>query len=529
MLKAIVERRERAFIAGCAFLMFAFTGVAARQYNPFVWTTYRECSHIYSIAMNMQQVYFGTDRAILRYDRLQHQWVSPISESNGFSGTRAELVAMDEVFNKLWVLSDNTLSIYVPTIAHWEMEIPRASLPLPNIHSIGFARDSVFIAGNGLVYASLRGSFSWHRRNGTIPAHIAWYGEKANISVKDYPFLTPYYAADPYFNKYPYTAAAVDNKDMWLGTHGYGVFYFNTFTWNGTHYFPGLGHNRVDALFFDGDGFWTGGQSTQGKGFVHINLLSGEAKRFRAEDIYGIVSDDVLAITGNEQYIWLGTTQGLLQHAKEKGLWESYTGMHGLPGNEVLSLQLKAETLFVGTNDGMAMLIQGRSQLSTIDEFSHIPITAFGIHEGKLLIGTDRGVYMRCENAFQEIIDPDNDLGFGVSAIFVDSTTLWFGTIRKGVEVYDTDSATWQEFLPPATISGNYVYALGGNDDFIWVGTNAGISRYKRANGAWRTFTEHDGLAHNQVFAIYVDNEYAWFGTKDGLTRLHYRDPSVPP
>ncbi|GAI47818.1 unnamed protein product, partial [marine sediment metagenome] len=45
-----------------------------------------------------------------------------------------------------------------------------------------------------------------------------WFGEKKKVSIRDYPFLTPYYASDEYFNKYEYTTAAVDNKDMWLGT-----------------------------------------------------------------------------------------------------------------------------------------------------------------------------------------------------------------------------------------------------------------------------------------------------------------------
>lgn len=508
--------------------MLAAVPAQARRYNPFVWATYRECSSIYSIAMNMQEVYFATDGGILRFDRLQNRWLPPVTGSNGFPGKKAELVAVDKTFNKLWVLSEQALSVYVPSISHWETEIARTSLPARTIHSIGFTQDSVYIAGNGAIYAALRGSLSWHRRTGTLPQGIAWYGEKAGISLNDYPFLTPYYATDPFFNKYAYTAAAIDNKDMWLGTDGYGVFHFNTFTWNGTHYLPGIANNRVEALFRDEEGFWIGGSYGTGKGFSHIDFSTGVGEHFRAEDIYGIISDNVHAITGNERTVWFGTNEGLLRYEKEQDLWKTYTISNGLPGSNVLSLQLKADTLFVGTDDGLGMLTPGRTEMVTMDEFDHVPITAFGLHDGRLLIGTDRGVFMRTDTSFDVIGDPDGDLGFGVSAIFTDSAALWFGTLRRGIDVYMPDSLSWHEFLPRTTFSGEYVFAIAGDRDFVWIGSEFGISRYSRKTDSWQTFTEDDGLAHNEVHAIYVDSEFVWFGTRDGVTRLRFRDPSVP-
>ena len=529
MITNMKIERGCSLLLSVILLLITYSSASSRKYNPFVWTTYKECSHIYSIAMNMQEVYFGTDAGILRFNRLQNRWAPPITKSNGFSGNKAELVAVDKTFNKLWVLSDKALSVYIPSIAHWEIVFPRTSLPLQSIHSIGFSQDSVFIAGQSAVYAAPRGGFSWSQRSGNLPSHIAWYGKNAQISVKDYPFLTPYYATDPYFNKYAYTATAIDKKDMWLGTHGYGAFYFNTFTWNGTHYLLGIANNRVEAIFYDSNGFWMGGQSATGKGFSHIDLSSGEGERFRAEDIYGIVSNEILSITGDENNVWLGTQEGLLRYQKDKELWKTYSLSDGLPGNTVMALQLKADTLFVGTDDGMSVLFPGTSEMLSIDNFNHVAVTAFGIYDDKLVIGTERGAFIKEGTSFETITDPDGDLGFGVSAIFVDSTALWFGTLRKGIDVYYPDSLSWREFLPPTTISGEFVFAIAGNEDFVWVGTDFGISRYNRKTDSWQTFTEDDGLAHNEVYAIYVDNEFAWFGTKEGITRLRYRDPSVPP
>jgi ligand-binding sensor domain-containing protein len=510
-------------------VMLAVSVSRSARYNPFVWTTYRDFSRIYSIAMNMQEVYFGTDYGILRYNRFQNRWDEPITQSNGFAGSRAELLAFDKAFNKLWILSDRSLSLYLPSIAHWEMEIPRTSLPLQTIHSIGFSIDSVFIAGNSTVYAALRGSLAWSKRNGNLPPTIEWYGKNANISVRDFPFLTPYYASDGYFNKYEYTALAVDPRDLWLGTDGYGTFQVNPFTWNGTHYLVGIAHNRTEAVFNDGEGLWIGGQAAADRGFIHVDLVTGEGIRYRAEDIYGIESNEILAITGQGNIIWFGTSAGLVSYDKEKELWKTYSMADGLPGNIVMALQLNADTLFIGTDNGMGVLSPSSSEIVSIREFNNLSIPAFGIYSGELIIGTESGVFLKKESTFEQITDPDGDLGFGVTAIFVDSAALWFGTYRKGIEVYYPDSLAWQEFLPPTTISGDHVFAIAGRGDYVWVGTDFGVSRYHKATDSWRTFTEDDGLAHNEVFAIYVDEDVAWFGTRDGLTRLRYRDPSVPP
>lgn len=500
--------------------------LSSRKYNPFVWTTYKEFSHFYSITLNMEKVYFGTDDGILQYNRIKKQWEEPITKSNDFPGVNAKIVAFDRMFNKLWIISDNALIVYNPNIFHWEREIPRISIPIKTITSIGFTQDSIYLEGNGVVYASQRGMYSWTKWNGTPPATIEWSGELGKIKLEDFTFLTPYYATDEYFNKYAYTAATADNKDMWLGTNGFSVFLYNLFTWNGIHYTVGLASNRVDAIFRDRDGFWLGG--TQSKGITHINFQTGEGKHYQSEYIFRLNSHDINAITGDEQNLWFGTNAGLQKYERDEDDWTEYTQFHGLPGNAVIALQQKEDTLFIGTDNGMAYLLPGLRDVVSIKEFDNIPIYAFGVYNNNLIICSEEGVFVRKSDTIEVITDPDGDFSFGVTTVYVDNNMLWFGTRRNGIDVYNIDSLEWQEYLSPTPVSGEWIFDIKGHKDFIWIATNNGVTRYNKQTDTWYTFDESDGLAHNDVRTIYVEDNYVWFGTRNGLTRFSYTDSSVP-
>jgi len=511
------------------FLLSLSLPLNAGRYNPFVWTTYKEFTHIYSIAINMDEVYFGSDDAILRFNRIEKKWDEPITKSNGFDDTKVRIVAIDRNFNKLWIVSLNSVSVYIPQIAFWERKIPLVSISLTSVASIGFNRDKIFLVGKEGIFASNRGAYLWQRWSGALPQDVEWFGEKDKTDVRDYPFLVPYYAQDKYFHRYEYTSIAVDNKDMWIGSNGYGVYYDNTYTWNGNHYSTGIANNRVDAIFTDGKFFWLGGRNGTGKGITFINFHTGEGQYYRSEDIYGMDSDNIYAMTGNSKNIWFGTGSGLLKYNKDKKTWKTYNLFDGLPGEIVKALILKEDTLFIGTNQGLAYLPPESKDIFTFDFFNNISINSLSEYDTRLLIGCEDGAFSKHDKLFDKISDPDGDFAFGVSAIFADNNAVWFGTTRHGIDIYFPDSSKWEEYLFPTPICGEWVFAISGNKDYVWIGTDNGVTRYNKKLKMWKTFNESDGLANNEVRTIYLDKDYVWFGTTNGLTRLKYRDPSVLP
>jgi hypothetical protein len=62
----------------------------------------------------------------------------------------------------------------------------------------------------------------------------------------------------------------------------------------------------------------------------------------------------------------------------------------------------------------------------------------------------------------------------------------------------------------------NEITAIGGNDDYVFVGHRAGFSVLH--GGVWRGYGTADGLSGGSVRSILVDAERAYFGTNAGLT-----------
>ncbi len=94
---------------------------------------------------------------------------------------------------------------------------------------------------------------------------------------------------------------------------------------------------------------------------------------------------------------------------------------------------------------------------------------------------------------------------------------LWIGT-DEGLSRYDGEyllNYSSEDGLP-----GRHVYALAlGEDGTLWVGTDGGVSHFD--GHAFTSYTQLDGLPGNQVYALALDrNQGVWIGTGEGLSRF---------
>ncbi len=110
----------------------------------------------------------------------------------------------------------------------------------------------------------------------------------------------------------------------------------------------------------------------------------------------------------------------------------------------------------------------------------------------------------------------DSQIGDYVVALFQDSNSnLWFGTLEKGVAMYDGDRLryfTTKDGLPSNRITSIVEDRMGT----IWFGTGKGISNY--ANNTFTNYSELDGLCSNMVSQLFFDSkETLWIGTWGGL------------
>jgi ligand-binding sensor domain-containing protein len=101
---------------------------------------------------------------------------------------------------------------------------------------------------------------------------------------------------------------------------------------------------------------------------------------------------------------------------------------------------------------------------------------------------------------------------------------LWFAS-DDGVVRLDTRTGETEPFWLAA--QKIVPRALAVNDTIVAVASNKGMFfiYYKNRSQFAREFTTEDGLASNDINSLLMDGDYIWVGTDKGLTRFWWNNP----
>lgn len=167
-----------------------------------------------------------------------------------------------------------------------------------------------------------------------------------------------------------------------------------------------------------------------------------------------------------------------------------------LPADELVSLQLVKDELFIGTYG--AGLIRLSVQNGKIKQFKSVPSDSGSI-SSNFVLG----------------MNPD------------DKENIWIGT-RDGLNIFDPKTENFRHFHEIDGLSNNIVYSiLQDNQNRIWVSTNNGITliQPKDSNSFnLKTFDQSDGLQSNEfnTGAVFKGkNGHFYFGGINGITRFN--------
>ena len=78
------------------------------------------------------------------------------------------------------------------------------------------------------------------------------------------------------------------------------------------------------------------------------------------------------------------------------------------------------------------------------------------------------------------------------------------------------------DVLAPATPFKPRGVALAGNR--VWIGTEIGAYSYNPKLSSWRVYTHNDGLISDFITDIVAIGDYIWLGTNIGLTRVKWKN-----
>ncbi len=289
------------------------------------------------------------------------------------------------------------------------------------------------------------------------------------------------------------------NGDLWVATlwvdpdqeepplEG-GVSLFDPKTGNFTTLTPeqGLANVKVWGMLIDGDNVWFG--TPRGISVLDTAKLA-ELDPFNYSQAFttyttesGLAEKDVRSFAKRGKTMWLGTNKGISSLDLDTNNFTNYDP-EDLPAPTVNSIVADDDYVWAGTTGGLVRLDPQSGDLKTYE----MPDRGLGsdiVHvvrsEGNSLwVGTRQGLFILDKTGeswtvYGEDVLPD----VWVTDVVVSDEKAWVGTIKGGMAVLDRSKDKWKIFNSKKGMASDEVRVIEPVGDIIYVGTSKGLNVY---------------------------------------------------
>ena len=280
---------------------------------------------------------------------------------------------------------------------------------------------------------------------------------------------------------------------IWIGTfdglNRYDGYEFKTFKSYGNST-PLLSSNIVNSLFEDSKGnIWIG---TLGGGLNKLDASRSKITIFEHDAALNSISSNHIfdVIEDNHGIIWIATGGGLNKYNPADGQFSIYTHHNGLHSNNVVSLTLKNDQLWVGTFGEGIFIVD--TNTNSILPFDQLPDRIVNDHiwdlhfdkEKKLWIATeDNGLieFNLDNNSFEQFGQKHGEFdflnnNFPVNIAEDNKERLWIATDRGGLYAYNKKSNTFvnhrnNPLHSESLLTNALTKLLVDDQNLLWVGT----------------------------------------------------------
>ncbi|MCW9094446.1 MAG: T9SS type A sorting domain-containing protein [Ignavibacteriaceae bacterium] len=241
-----------------------------------------------------------------------------------------------------------------------------------------------------------------------------------------------------------------------------------------------------------------------------------------------LTNNDINCIVKEDNFLWIGTTGGLVKFNTIDLTQTSYTKENsGLPHHNITSITIdSAGNKWIGTWGGGVIKYDGTSwqvynQLNSPlynDFINSVSLDS----SGYLWVAASYAPIFRYDGqnwiCYYDTIGAPGD----VNCIQVDKIgNIWFSTHQNGVTKFDGNN--WETFTPENSNIPSYdIWTLFVDDsNYVWIGTqDSGIAKYDRQD--WFKYT-YEGLT-TEINTISRDETWSvWVGTHNyGILKFDY-------
>lgn len=262
--------------------------------------------------------------------------------------------------------------------------------------------------------------------------------------------------------------------------------------------------------------------------------IYGNWKTFTTKD--GLPSDKIYCVRTDEDRVWVGTNQGLA--LLEDGEWTVYTEEDGLAHRSVLSIDISPITgdVWVGTMSGLNRFSGGK--FTTYTQFNsglandvNYAVTCDGkdvwvaTGGGASVLDTYSGKWGIYTEQNAPMHEPwTYGIAAGGGKIFIAAwgggVIEWNKSTQQFRDYTDPDHEMEIDLFPDDGIVHDITTGVTFENDILWVATYFGMSKYDGTH--WKGYFDHDsGLASNFINFIKASGSVAWVCTDNGLSSFN--------
>ena len=475
------------------FILLFFYALSGAEILPNQVLNYSDFGFITSIAVGFDYVYFGTTNGVIRYKINGDQWADPLTGIDGLVGREIREMKVSQDDQYVWVRTESGSYEYNRTFERWT---PIDSIPDEPVTVQHLKADPFFFPPPGYNY---------------LPAGVL---------------------VDETGRRFPLTDIVDDGWNyLWVGSWGVGALQAGRNNRRLEFLSYGLLQANIAAMTLDSGSLWMAGPA-EADHRTGITIFDWRNNSFNFIETQGgllFSADNINDLAVGRNAVYVATDDGLLVvDKKERKIKDQLHRRSGLPDNRILSVLAVGDTIFAGTEYGLGLLgVKPDSTLAkTRPMLPSLSILSLEKIDGDLWIGTSQGTYRldlstgklthltAPEAAWNRILD-----------IVYDSEKVW---LISDEEMVSIDRTTGDIASFPEVRSYGGVRAVALKDSIVAVGTPGGLLLiFDREGSRHVLYTTEDGLISNEIHRLVFDCDYLWVGTDQGLTRFWYANPAL--
>jgi len=509
------------------------------------WISYKNCNYPTSLTEGNEYYYFGTSGGVVPYQKYSRRWEEPYTTSDGMAGDFVTAVYFDKTTSYLWAAHEAGISYLTPTADRWvnyinpQWRIDRFGADNFNVwaQTSNGAYHRISRLGGSLQADEfqLPAGVTWAPCALDPLPNFGLYAINADLQ-----FDMKGIIYDLEFRQFPICLFhSTIEKDVYGGAWGLGMINGddNVKRLNVTPMGPL--QNSVNALTLTDDGLWMSSSIIDENPVFNrtgISFLNFSDWTWNYDETYlvqELATTQVFDINYRNRRLLIGTDMGLVIYDSEKDKWKRMDMTEGLSDEIVSTIALEDSLAWIGTPHGLTLVsLPGfktrRVHLSPLK----IPVRINKIVIGKetVWLGTDNGIYSVDKkshivghyDAFGDEVELDDAVGADFTGVAVSDSMVVFSR-QNGLVKHTPSSGEWDLIPNPVELNQVTIFDIAIEDGFLWLGTDSGALLVRLSDNYTERYTTVDGLAGNCVYKIIIDGEWVWFGTNKGLTKYHWR------